>query len=136
MEFKPTFTKDGAYYLVEIKEFDAMTQGRSKSEAELMIKDWLKGMIDAHFGVKISIKEKKDKNGHMIVIVPDKYAVPFMLYRLRIYNNKTIQEITQACGFKSKNAYAQYEQGRRMPGIEQFAKLLEAMGAKLQITRV
>jgi predicted RNase H-like HicB family nuclease len=136
MEFKPIFTKSDKYYLAEIKEIDAMTQGFSKKEAMIMAQDLLETMFIGYFGKKVEVKSKIDKQGNLILIAEDRYAIPLILRRLRSANNKTIEEISQDCGFKSKNAYAQYEQGRRMPGIEQFAKLLEAMGAKLQITRV
>jgi hypothetical protein len=136
MEFKPIFIKDGNWYLPEIKEIDAMTQGRTKKEAELMVKDLLETMVLGCLDKKVKVKTKKDQSGDLLLILEDRYAIPLILHRLRSMSNKTIEEISQDCGFKSKNAYAQYEQGRRMPGIEQFAKLLKAMGAKLQITRV
>ena len=136
MEFKPTFTKSGTYYLAEIREIDAMTQGRTKKEADLMVKDLLETMFLAYFDEKIEVKTKIDRSGDLILIAEDHFAIPLILRRLRSMSNKTIEEISQTCGFKSKNAYAQYEQGRRMPGIEQFIKLLAAMGAELRIERL
>ncbi|MFH0838183.1 MAG: helix-turn-helix transcriptional regulator [Patescibacteria group bacterium] len=136
MEFKPTFIKDGPYYLAEIKEIDAMTQGRTKKEAELMVKDLLETMFLAYFDEKIKVKTATDQLGDLILIAEDRLAIPLILRCLRTASQKTIEEVSHACGFKSKNAYAQYEQGRRMPGIEQFSKLLEILGAQLRVNRI
>ena len=136
MEFKPTIRRSKKFWLAEIREIDAATQGISKKEVELMAQDLLKGMIDAYFEKDVEIKMRKDDKDQLVLTAPDEYAIPLILRRLRIANQITIEEITHACGFKSKNAYAQYEQGRRMPGIQQFSRLLEILGAQLRIDRI
>ena len=136
MEFKVTITKEGAHWMTEVRELSALTQGATKKEAFFMMKDLLGEMLFDHFEKKIGVKSKTDSQGNSVFIISDQYALPLILKRLRSVKGKTIQEVSDLCGFKSKNSYAQYEQGRRMPGIEQFIKLLEVMGAELRISRV
>ena len=133
MEFKTSVTKEGGHYLAEVSELNALTQGVTKKGAVFMLKDLLGEMLFDHFENKIEVKSKV-LGEEIILIIPDHYAFPLILKRLRAVKGKTIQEISDLCGFKSKNSYAQYEQGRRMPGIEQLAKLLEVMGAQLKIS--
>jgi predicted RNase H-like HicB family nuclease len=136
MEFKPKITKDGKFYLVEIEELDGYTQGFSQEEAELMAQDYLVCMIDAYFDKQVEVKMSKDAQGKLVLTVPDEYAIPLILRQLRAHSHKTIEEVSRACGFKSPNAYAQYEQGRRLPGIGQFIKLLEVFGATMEVKRL
>ena len=133
MEFTAKLTKDGPYFLAEVNELDAMTQGKTKKEAVFMVKDLIQEMLFDQFEKQIKCSVLNKEKDNITLFIPDHYAIPLVLKRLRSTKGKTIKEISDKCGFKSKNAYAQYEKGRRMPSIEQLGKLLETMEAKLKI---
>lgn len=46
MRFEGRVWQDGEFWLIEVPALDAMTQGRTKAEAYLMIKDLLETMVD------------------------------------------------------------------------------------------
>ena len=133
MEFVANFIKDGTYWIAEIKELEVMTQGKTQKELIFMIQDLMQEMLFDQFEEKIECCISNKTKNSATLFIPDHYAIPLVLKRLRSIKGKTIKEISNICGFKSKNAYAQYEQGRRMPSIEQFSKFLEKMGGKLKI---
>jgi hypothetical protein len=135
MDFKPVIKKSGKYFLVAIKEIDATTQGFSMEEARMMAKDLLESLFLGYFDKKIEVESKVDCKGDLLLVAPDQYAVPLILRCLRLTKKITIEEINHVCGFKSPNAYAQYEKGRRMPSVEQFSRLLATMGAHLRVER-
>lgn len=133
MEFTARIKKEGKFWLIQIKELDMMTQGMTRKEAIIMIKDLFQEMLYDQFELKLEISLLSEEKESATLFVPDQYAIPFVLKRLRALKGKTIQEISKLCGFKSINAYAQYEQGKRIPGIEQLEKFLEIMGAHLKM---
>ena len=133
MEFTARIIKEGKFWLGEIKELELITQGRSRKEAVFMVKDLLNEMLFDQFGKKIIFEVLKEEKEALVISIKDLYAIPFVLKRLRTIKGRTIKEISKQCGFKSLNAYAQYEQGKRIPGLLQFEKLLEIMGVHLKI---
>ena len=135
MKFIANLIKDDGFWLVNLDEFGGLiTQGKTKKEAIFMLQDWVQLMVDEYFNANITITTLDIIGNDIHFFVPDKYAIPLVLLMLRMGQGKTIEEITKLCGFKSKNAYAQYEKGRRMPGVEQLSRLLNALGAKLTIS--
>lgn len=134
MEFVAKLLKEKQYWVVELDEFGGpLTQGRTKNEAVFMLQDLFQEMIFDQLNKKIKLDEPRLINNEILLSVPDQYAVPLLLHELRYARGQTIEDVSHLCGFKSKNAYAQYEKGRRMPSIEQFSKLLEVLGAKLKV---
>ncbi|HET8772374.1 MAG TPA: hypothetical protein VFP80_01230 [Thermoanaerobaculia bacterium] len=46
MRFEGTVVRDGRFWLAEIPLLDAITQGRTRTEALTMIADWLETMVN------------------------------------------------------------------------------------------
>jgi predicted RNase H-like HicB family nuclease len=46
MRFEGKVFRDGRFWLAEIPLLEAMTQGRTRAEALVMIADWLETMVD------------------------------------------------------------------------------------------
>ena len=51
----------------------------------------------------------------------------FLLRRRRMIQGLTLKEVAERLGARSLNAYARYEQGRAVPTIETFNRLLSAL---------
>ena len=51
----------------------------------------------------------------------------FLLRRQRMKRGLTLVEVANRLGAKSHNTYARYEQGKSIPTIEKFNKLLSAL---------
>ena len=56
-----------------------------------------------------------------------KQLVSLMLRRQRMRNHLTLDEVQERLGARSKNEYAQYEQGKSLPGFENLESLLMAI---------
>ena len=46
MRFEGNVVRDGRFWLAEVPSLDAMTQGRTRKEALVMIGDWLETMVN------------------------------------------------------------------------------------------
>jgi ribosome-binding protein aMBF1 (putative translation factor) len=51
----------------------------------------------------------------------------FLLRRQRMKQGLSLEEVAKRLGAKSHNTYARYEQGKSIPSIEKFSKLLTAL---------
>lgn len=143
MELQGNIWKEGKFWLVEVPALDLMTQGETKEEALIMIKDATIGLIRAYFKI-----EKKD-GIKVDVIVYEKDIIALSsnhtslllslsLKRQREKSGTTIQEAAERLGSKSPNAYAQYERGRTNVSVLKYEELLEAAnpGSELKLTLV
>ncbi len=113
------------YWLVEVPGLDIMTQGRSRKDALAMIKDAIELLVDSKgFEIKID----KGKGEKFFVGSGDtKSLIALMLHRQRTKRNLSISEVAARMGAKSKNAYAQYEQGKSEPSLTKIQQILESM---------
>jgi len=55
MEFKAKIYKDGKFWLVDIPDLDAMTQGKTRKEALLMAKSLVFEMSAAYFSDEVVV---------------------------------------------------------------------------------
>jgi predicted RNase H-like HicB family nuclease/DNA-binding XRE family transcriptional regulator len=119
--------KDGKLWLVEIPALDVMTQGHSKKDALFMIKDAIEELVDEKsFHVKVVPAEKKSE----FIIYANNVAplVALMLKRQRVKNGLSLADMQERLHAKSRNTYAQYEQGRCAPTVQKLVEFLSAMG--------
>ncbi|MBN2370843.1 MAG: type II toxin-antitoxin system HicB family antitoxin [Vicinamibacteria bacterium] len=120
--FEGKTRKDGRFWLVEIPSLDVMTQGRTRSEALVMIADAIEGHVDKP-GFKITVRSRPDDT--FDVGSPDIAALTALLLRRRRQaSGLTLAEVAKRLGAQSHNAYARYEQGRSFPTIDKLVKLL------------
>lgn len=79
MKFKGRISFDGKFWLVEIPEIDAMTQGRSLEEAQEMATDLVENFInDPNFKASISIKPTEEYFFDIIGTDPQKMRELFL----------------------------------------------------------
>lgn len=119
--------KEDNFWLVEIPALNVMTQGRSRKNALFMIKDAIEELVDEKgFRVKVV---PADRGNEFIIYANDVAPlVALMLKRQRMKNGLSLADMQQKLHAKSRNAYAQYEQGRSVPTVQKLVEFLSAMG--------
>ena len=126
MKFQGKAFKDGNFWLADIPFFELMTQGRTKKELLLMVEDLFITLADKK---SFEVNVKCTKDGILEIGSNDnKVMISLLLKRKRQLNNLTIQQVAERLGSTSKNAYARYEQGKTLPGIDKLQELLNATG--------
>jgi predicted RNase H-like HicB family nuclease len=124
-------------FAVEIPSLCVWTQGETLDECHSMAKDAVVSLLTAEnegedFGSKV-VPHPENQNRFTLEI-PFADGLKLMMKQLRAESGKSLSETVEAMGKKSKNAYAQYEQGTREPGIRQFDSILSAMGMDLVVS--
>jgi DNA-binding XRE family transcriptional regulator len=131
MLFQAEIYKDGKFWLAEIAALDAMTQGHSKKEAIAMLKDWVRSSLNQP-GAAVDVIE----------IHPGEYVVEtessakmlaLFLQRQRLKTGLTVRQVAHKLGFKSHNAYAQYETGKSEPSLSQLQRFVHAIAPKQKV---
>ena len=131
MRFPGRLKRDGKFWLVEIPAFDAVTQGRTKTEALGMAED----LIETMAGAKGFRATAYPIRGESFEIGGNRLRVllALLLRRQRERHGLTLAEAAERLGQRSKNAYARYEQGRSMPTVEKLEQLLKAIAPEQKI---
>ena len=125
MRFEVVLKKEGSFWLIEAPVLDVMTQGRTRKEAYIMLKDAVELLVDRKgFAVTLDILRR---GAEVYLSANDRdQLIALMLRRQRQKYGLTLQELAKRLGVKSVNAFARYEQGKARPTV---AKLLELMAA-------
>lgn len=125
MRFEGELRRDGDHWLAEVPVFDAMTQGRTQTEALSMIVDWFATMVERpRFAVRVvNVRGSKFE----IAVADTRPMVGLLLRRQRQKSGLSLREVAERLGVKSPNAYARYEQGATAPTVEKLAELLKAV---------
>lgn len=119
--------KEDKFWLVEIPALNVMTQGRSKENALFMIKDAIEELVDER-GFRIKVVPADQENEFIIYANNVAPLVALMLKRQRMKNGLSLADMQRRLHAKSRNAYAQYEQGRSVPTVQKLVEFLSAMG--------
>jgi len=125
MRFEGHVKKDGKFWLAEVPAFDALTQGRTRREALMMVKDLIETMANRDgFNVGVYTTGKRE-----FEIGADNLGIllALLLRRQRECQGLTLAEAAERLGQRSRNAYARYEQGKAMPTLEKLEQLLQAI---------
>ena len=118
------FTNSGLW-AIEVPILDVVTQGHTKKEAFAMIADAIECLVNKK-GFRVDVFP--GKGDYFEVGSSDQAALSaFLLRQQRKKSGMTLMEVAKRLGAKSHNSYARYEQGRAVPTIEQFSKLLSAV---------
>jgi len=125
MRFEGELRKMGTHWVAEIPALDALTQGRTRAEAYIMVKDLVESMADVRrFEVTVHpLSADRFEIGANDV----KTLVAVLLRRQREKSGLTLAEVAQRLRQKSRNAYARYERGDAVPTIEKLEELLDAV---------
>jgi len=117
--------KAGKYWAIEVPILDVITQGHTKKDAFVMIADAIESLMNKK-EFKIKVYPGKDyyfEIGSADVAV----LTAFLLRRQRTKHGLTLVEVAKRLGAKSHNTYARYEQGKAVPTMEKFSRLLSAL---------
>lgn len=139
MELEGKIWKEGKFWLVEVSALDVCTQGRTRKEALLMIKDAIFELMTSYFSsdtihnLKLDIVEYS-KNLIGIKTSNNNLILSFSLIRQREISRSTIREVADRLGSASPNAYAQYERGKMSISLNQYERLLRAANPKRPLT--
>ena len=134
MRFEGRLEKNGKWWIAEVPAFDAMTQGRTKREAYLMVGDLLETMVNLP-RFKIDVHVPKGRGVNIFEVSANRLPplVALLLRRQRERQGLTLAQVSKKLGQKSKNAYARYEQGKAMPTVEKLDELLRALSPSQEI---
>jgi ribosome-binding protein aMBF1 (putative translation factor) len=117
--------KTGKFWAIEVPILGVVTQGYSKKEAYEMIADAIESLVNRK-GFRVEVFP--GKGDYFELSSPDLSTLTaFLLRRQRMKQGLTIVEVAKRLGAKSHNTYARYEQGKSIPTIEKFSKLLSAL---------
>jgi hypothetical protein len=117
--------KVGKSWAIEVPILGVVTQGHTKKEAYEMIADAIESLVNKK-GFKVEIYP--GKGDYFELGSPDLSTLTaFLLRRQRMKRGLTLVEVANRLGAKSHNTYARYEQGKSIPTIEKFNKLLLAL---------
>ena len=110
------------FWAIEVPILGVVTQGYTKKEAYEMIADAIESLVNKK-GFKIEVFPGKGQ--YFELGSPDLSTLTaFLLRRQRMKQGLTLVEVAKRLGAKSHNTYARYEQGKSIPTIEKFSKLL------------
>ena len=125
MRFHGRIYRSGRHWLAEVPVFDALTQGRTRSEALAMIDDWFVSMVDEP---GFSVRKFPDGHADFEVASDDpRPMISLMLRRQRQKSGLSLKQAAERLGAKSRNAYARYEQGVAVPTVAKLDELLKAV---------
>ncbi len=124
--------KEGRHWLIEIPALDIMTQGDTKKEAFEMISDAVESHINCK-GFKTTLIVNAN-NSFYLTANTLSYLVALMLKRQRIKNGLSLADVANRLNLKSRNAYAQYEQGRSLPSLTKIHDFLNAINENMIMT--
>lgn len=124
--------KDGKEWLIEVPALDLMTQGHTKKEAYEMLCDAINSLVDRK---NLKTKVSPISNGEFVLGANDDVAmVALILKRQRVKSGLTLSDMAKRLDSTSKNAYAQYEQGRNLPSLTKLQQFLSLMNSKIVIS--
>lgn len=117
--------KDGTWWLAESPIADVMTQGKTRSEAGMMLADAIESLVNVK-GFKVTVS---DVGGGDVRVEANDPAVlvALVLKRQREAHGLSLADVAAALDQSSKTAYARYEQGKTVPSIEKLHELLHAV---------
>ena len=128
MVLEGKIVRDGRYWLVEVTALDVMTQGVSYKDALKMIREAVDLLVDKK-GFDLVV-HSFDRESFYIESDDEEALLALMLKRQRVKHHLTLSDMARKLGVKSKNAYAQYEQGRSQPSLTKVQEFLSAMSRK------
>jgi DNA-binding XRE family transcriptional regulator len=116
---------DGKFWLAEVPILDAMTQGRTPTEALAMVKDLLETLVNRP---GFTVQVHAGQQGEFEVSSADmRSLIGLLLRRQRERSGLSLADAAERLGAKSRNAYARYERGTSVPSVEKLSKLLQAV---------
>jgi hypothetical protein len=125
MRFEGRVFKVGRHWAVEVPILGVASQGRTRSDALVMIADAVEMLVDRKgFHVTVFVGD----GDRLEIGASDQAALTaLLLRRARLNAGLSLAEVAARLGARSLNAYARYEQGRATPSVEKLSQLLSAV---------
>ncbi|MBA3954576.1 helix-turn-helix transcriptional regulator [Candidatus Dependentiae bacterium] len=117
------------FWLCTIPILDLMVQAETKEEIPEMVKDAIELLVDdVNFNAHVTL------SGNIVFISSEesKKLVALMLKRQRQKHGLTLEQVAALLNTKSINDYAQYEQGKHVPSLDNLTRFLEAINPSIQ----
>jgi predicted RNase H-like HicB family nuclease len=131
MRFQGHVRKDGKHWLAEVPLFDAVTQGRTRSQALDMLADWFETMVArSNFAVVV---HQTSGDAFEVDGSDSRAMISLLLRRQRHKSGLSLAQVAARLGARSRNAYARYERGSAVPTVEKLEELLKAVAPKREI---
>lgn len=137
MVFIGQLWKDEKFWVVTVPSLEVTTQGRTRREALRMIADAIEEHV-AKPGFHVMVRmirgmHQKAGAAEQFFVTAKHHAelAALFLRRQRQLNNLSVREVAKRLGYASASAYAQYETGRHLPGLDKLSKFLAAMNPKV-----
>ena len=130
MRIEGRLKKSGKFWAAEIPLLCIYTQGKSKNHAYAMVKDAIEALVDQE-SFSIDVQPLTD-DYFAVSSNNDRALMAFALRQQRAACGLSQSDMAKALSYTSKNAYAQYEQGKVVPSLDKFAKFLMAMDKRLE----
>lgn len=124
--------KDGKFWLIEVPSLDLATQGKSKKDAGSMLQDALKALMNQKRIYSRIILVNHDEL--LLEIQDETILLALMLKRQRAKYGLSLSQMAKKLKARSKNSYAQYEQGRSEPSLSKLQEFFSAMNAGLKLS--
>jgi hypothetical protein len=125
MRFPGKLTKSGRWYAAEVPLLGIHTQGKTKVNAYVMVKDAIESLVDSS-GFQAFVYPGR---GDYFEVGANNQAdwIAFLLRRQRMVHGLSLADVAERLGAKSRNAYARYEQGKSVPAADKLMELLAAL---------
>jgi DNA-binding XRE family transcriptional regulator len=125
MRYAGRILKSGKYWAIEVPILDVLTQGRTRDEAYEMIADAIETLVNKD---AFCVDVFPGQGDYFEIGSKDQAALSaLLLRRQRIKHGLTLKDVSKRLGARSHNTYARYEQGKSIPTINMFNRLLSAV---------
>ncbi len=119
------------FWLAKIPLLNLMVQAESKEEIPEMVKDAIEALVnDPAFLIDSTIAGRDV----FVESNDDKKLMGLILKRQRLKNKMKLEDVQTRLNAKSINDYAQYEQGKHVPGFDKLEQLLKAIDPSYRIS--
>ena len=131
MKIEGTLKKAKNYWAASVPLLLVYTQGKSKKDACLMVKDAIESLVESDgFEVSVSMETSSTftvKSGD------EARLIAFALKQQRNHHRLSIRDVVSRMGLKSPTSYSQYETGKVNPSLEKISRLFCAINSDLEI---
>jgi DNA-binding transcriptional regulator YiaG len=128
LHFEGRVWQDDKFWIIEASALFVITQGHSRRDALSMLEDAVESLVNRKgFKVHASLISRDTVLLSAQDGASERLLTAFFLRRQRTRYGLTLEEMARRLHVKSRNSYAQYEQGRSVPSLSQIQTFLSAM---------
>lgn len=131
MKVEGKLIKSGGWWAAEVPFLLVFTQGRTKKEAQAMVKDAIELMVDQE-GFAVDISGGNDKDAIYVTSNNDRVLMAYALKQQRAEHGLTVREVAANLGSNSPNSYGRYESAKVGLTLDKFSQLLRAIDPGLE----